>query len=167
MNYAESIITTASTTAAWAAVADVTGWPEWTASMSEVVPLDRPTPDRGSRFRIRQPGFPTTVWRVYDLQPGASFAWETHAPGVHTYAYHRVEAQPDGTTRISIGIEQRGALAWLVALLTAARTRRYLRMEAAALKAAAESGAVESPSPTDEAAPVDTMDEGVHRTGGW
>ncbi|WP_405093154.1 SRPBCC family protein [Micromonospora sp. NBC_01392] len=166
MNYGETIITTAKTAAAWAAVADVTGWPEWTASMSEVAPLDRPTLGVGSRFRIRQPGFPTTVWRVYDLQPGVSFAWEAHAPGVHTFAYHRVEAQPDGTTRISIGIEQSGALAWLVALLTAARTRRYLRMEAAALKAAAESGTIPSPAPADEAA-GDIMDEGVRRTGGW
>ncbi|WP_343442571.1 SRPBCC family protein [Micromonospora schwarzwaldensis] len=166
MHYSETIVTTAGTAAAWAVVADVTDWPRWTASMSEVAPLDQPTLAPGGRFRVRQPGLPTTVWRVQDLQPGASFAWETHAPGVRTFAYHRVEAQPDGTTRISIGIEQSGALAWLVTLLTASRTRRYLRMEAAALKAAAESGTVPPPAPADGTATEDTTTDGVRRTGG-
>ncbi|MCW3816697.1 SRPBCC family protein [Micromonospora sp. DR5-3] len=152
MDYAETITTTAGPQPAWAALADVTSYPRWTASMSTVEPLDGPSLAVGGRFRIRQPGLPPTVWRVCELRPGASFAWDAHVPGVHTVAYHRVDGQPDGTTRISIGIRQTGALAWLVALLTAARTRRYLRMEAAGLKAAAESAAPASPPPAGESA---------------
>ncbi|MFE9201371.1 SRPBCC family protein [Micromonospora sp. NPDC007230] len=173
MNYAETIATTAAPEHAWAALANVTSYPRWTASMSTVEPLDRPSLEMGSRFRIRQPGLPPTVWRVCELRPGASFVWDAHAPGVHTIAYHRVEGQPDGTTRISIGIQQTGALAWLVALLTAARTRRYLRMEAAGLKAAAESEAVASSSPAAESGTVaspagaaDATDDGAASTGG-
>ncbi|MFU8875373.1 SRPBCC family protein [Micromonospora sp. SL4-19] len=141
MDYAQTITTTAGLEHAWAAVANVTTYPQWTASMSAVEPLDGPTLELGNRFRVRQPGLPPTVWRVCEVRHGASFQWDSHVPGVHTVAYHRVDRQPDGTTRISIGIQQRGALAWLVALLTAARTRRYLRMEATGLKAAAEAGA--------------------------
>ncbi|MCW3839003.1 SRPBCC family protein [Micromonospora yasonensis] len=166
MDYAETITTTAGTGPTWAALANVTSYPRWTTSMSNVEPLDGPSLDVGNRFRIRQPGLPTTVWRVCELRPGASFAWDAHAPGVHTVAYHRVDGQSDGTTRISIGIRQTGALAWLVALLTAARTRRYLRMEAAGLRAAAEAGAAPSPSPAGEAGAVTAMDDGAASTDG-
>jgi hypothetical protein len=57
---------------------------------------------------------------------------------VHTVAFHRLEANPDGGTRITIGLDQTGPLARLVGALTGARTRRYLALEAAGLKAASE-----------------------------
>ncbi|SCF17513.1 Polyketide cyclase / dehydrase and lipid transport [Micromonospora viridifaciens] len=140
MEFEETVSTTASIDRCWAALEDVTAYPRWTASMSAVAPLDGPELRPGHRFRIRQPGLPTTVWRVREVTAGTSFAWDAHAPGVHTVAHHRVDPQADGTIRIRIriGIRQTGAVAWLVAALTATRTRRYLRMEAAGLKAAAE-----------------------------
>lgn len=141
MDYAETITTSAGLDHSWAALEQVTAYPRWTASMSSVEPLDGPALRPGHRFRIRQPGLPTSVWRVGEVRPGESYTWETHRPGVHTIGWHRVDREPDGTTRISIGIRQHGALAWLVTLLVAARTRRYLRMEAAGLKAAAEAAA--------------------------
>ncbi|MGK5740019.1 SRPBCC family protein [Micromonospora sp. URMC 103] len=150
MEYGETITTTAGVDRAWAALADVTTYPRWTASMSSVQPLDDPALAVGHRFRIRQPGLPPTVWRVCELHDGHSYAWEAHAPGVHTVGYHRVTAEADGTTRISIGIRQTGVLAGVVALLIGAKTRRYVRMEAAGLKAAAEAG---SPTPGAGAAP--------------
>ncbi|MEU3457787.1 SRPBCC family protein [Micromonospora sp. NPDC006766] len=138
MDYEQTISTTANIDHCWTVLADVTTYPQWTASMSAVEPLDGPALRPGNRFRIRQPGLPTTVWRVSEVSAGASFAWEAHAPGVRTLAHHRVDRQPDGTTRIRIGIRQTGPLARTVALFTAAKTRRYLRLEAAGLKAAAE-----------------------------
>jgi uncharacterized membrane protein len=141
MDYEQTITTSASIDRCWAALADVTTYPDWTASMSAVEPLDGPTLRIGNRFRIRQPGLPTTTWRVSEVREGESFSWESHTPGVHTVAYHRLSRTPDGATRITIGIRQQGALAWLVALFTAAKTRRYLQMESAGLKAAAEATA--------------------------
>ncbi|MEU8299000.1 SRPBCC family protein [Micromonospora sp. NPDC048909] len=149
MDYAETITTSAGLDRAWAALADVTTYPRWTASMSSVEPLDGGALTVGHRFRIRQPGLPTTVWRVCDVQPGVSFAWAATAPGVRTVAQHSLHAEADGTTRISLGIRQTGTLARLIALLTAAKTRRYMRMEAAGLKAAAETDA---PSPAGDGA---------------
>ncbi|MFJ8579534.1 SRPBCC family protein [Micromonospora sp. NPDC093277] len=152
MDCQETISTTASIEHSWAALEDVTSYPRWTASMSVVEPLDGPALRMGNRFRIRQPGLPATVWRVCELNAGSSFVWDAHALGVHTVAHHRVDRQPDGTTRIRIGIRQTGVLAGLVALLIRARTRRYLRMEAAGLKAAAEAvarAADGSPAPGD------------------
>jgi uncharacterized membrane protein len=150
MNYDETITTTAGLEHSWAALENVTTLPQWTASMTAVEPLDGQALELGHRFRVRQPGLPPTVWRVCDVRPGASFSWDSHVPGVHTVGYHRVESEPDGTTRFRIGIQQTGALAWLVTLFIAARTRRYLRMEAAGLKAAAE--AVAAAAADDEAA---------------
>ncbi len=170
MDYEETISTTARADHCWAALEDVTTYPRWTASMSVVEPLDGPALRPGNRFRIRQPGLPTTVWRVSEVSPGASFAWEAHAPGVHTVAHHRVDRQPDGTTRIRIGIRQTGALAWLVGLFTAAKTRRYLRLEAAGLKAAAEAGATGANAATvadgTAAQAGAAADDGTSSTGG-
>ncbi|MEU2613523.1 SRPBCC family protein [Micromonospora sp. NPDC007271] len=158
MEFEETVSTTASIDQCWAALENVTAYPRWTASMSEVAPLDGPALRPGNRFRIRQPGLPTTVWRVREVTPGTSFAWDAHAPGVHTVAHHRVDSQSDGTNRIRIGIRQTGALARLVALLIGARTHRYLRMEAAGLKAAAEAAGAApvdgSAAPGDETAPT-------------
>lgn len=106
--------------------------------MSSVIPLDGEALRVGRRYRIKQPGFPPAVWRVSDVREGESFTWESVAPGVRSLAYHRLSSEPDGTTRISIGVHQSGPLAGVLGLLTARRTRRYLRMEAAGLAAAAE-----------------------------
>ena len=151
MDYGETIAVAVGIDRAWAALTDVTSYPRWTTSMSSVEPLDGPEVVVGHRFRIRQPGLPVTVWRVCDVQEGESYAWEAHAPGVRTLAYHRLTSQADGTARISIGIRQTGVLAGLVGLFTAARTRRYLRLESAGLKAAAEAGA---PTTEDDAKPA-------------
>lgn len=138
MKYEETIETPADVAQAWTALAAVQAYPKWTTSMTAVEPLDGPELRVGHRFRIRQPGLPVTVWRVCALADGRSFEWEARAPGVHTVAYHYLTPLPTGGTRITIGIRQRGPLAGLVALFTAAKTRRYLALEAAGLKAAAE-----------------------------
>jgi Polyketide cyclase / dehydrase and lipid transport. len=138
MDYEQTIDTQADVAQAWTALAAVTAYPQWTRSMSAVEPLNGPELRVGHRFRIRQPGLPVTVWRVCAVTDGRSFEWEARAPGVHTVAYHHLTPLPTGGTRITIGIRQRGPLAGLVALFTAAKTRRYLALEAAGLKAAAE-----------------------------
>ena len=78
------------------------------------------------------------MWRVTEIREGESFTWEVRSPGVHTVAHHRLSRNPDGTTEIELGLHQTGPLAGLVGLFTAAKTRRYLGLEAAGLKAAAE-----------------------------
>jgi hypothetical protein len=54
-------------------------------------------------------------------------------------AVHRLTANADGITGITLELEQRGALAGMVKVLTGGRTRRYMEMETAGLKAANES----------------------------
>jgi hypothetical protein len=147
MDYEQTIDTSADAAQTWTALAAVTTYPRWTASMTAVEPLDGPELRVGHRFRIRQPGLPVVVWRVSEVIEGQSFSWETRSPGVHTVAYHRVALRPTGGTRITIGIRQRGLLAGLIAALTAGKTRHYLQLEAAGLKAAAEAAPVGGGTP--------------------
>ncbi len=131
--------TGASVDRVWAAFTDVTSWPSWSRSMTWVRRLDDGPLRVGSRARIKQPGMPVLVWEVSDLREHEVFSWTATSGGVRTVAHHRIGVNPDGTTRISLAVEQSGALAGLVRALTGKRTLRYIRMEAAALKAAAES----------------------------
>jgi uncharacterized membrane protein len=146
MRYEQTATAAATTGQAWTAVRDVTDFPKWTRSMTSVEPLDDADLRTGNRYRIRQPGLPVIVWTVSEVRDGEAFTWEARSPGVHTVAFHRLAANPDGTTQITIGIEQTGPLAGVVRLVTAARTRRYLEMEAAGLKAASETVAAGGPA---------------------
>jgi len=136
MEFTEQITTTASRADAWSAVTAVTTWPDWTPSMRLVEPLDSPEIVVGHRFRVTQPGLARMVWTVTEVREGESFDWVAKSPGLHITGYHRVADAPGGGTLITIGILQTGALAGLVGRLLRAKTRRYLGLEAAGLKAA-------------------------------
>lgn len=135
----------------WQALVDVADWPRWTASMDSVEPLD-PGPLRlGSRARVKQPGMPPLVWRVSEITEGRSFAWQARSAGVVTTGNHVLSPTAQGTSLL-LTLEQRGPLAGLIRLLMSSRTRRYLGLEAAGLKACAEqraeqraAGAAEAP----------------------
>ncbi len=146
MRYEQTTSAAATVAQAWTALADVTAFPKWTKSMTEVRALDGAPLRTGNRYRIRQPGLPVIVWRATEVREGESFVWEARSPGVRTVAFHRLAANPDGTTQITIGLDQTGALAGLVGALIGGRTRRYLAMEAAGLKAASESVATGGPA---------------------
>src|SRR5262249_12587397 len=93
----------------------------------------------GSRARVKQPGIPPMTWQVDELRDREVFTWSAASPGGRTTGIHRLSTNPDGTTEITLEIEQHGPPAGIVNLLTGSRTRRYLGLEAAGLKAAAES----------------------------
>ncbi len=141
MEFTEHITTGASRDNAWAAVAGVTTWPTWTKSMREVRPIDADRLAVGNRFRITQPGLPKAVYQVDEVSDGESFTWTYRAPGVRTVGFHRVDSNADGSTEIVIGIRHTGPLARLVAALYGGKTLRFLKMEAAGLKAASEAAA--------------------------
>ena len=139
MEYTETVRTTADRSRTWRALAAVTAYPQWTRSMTDVAGLDGDELAVGHRFRIRQPGLPSVVWRVSRLRDGEEFSWEARSPGLHSVASHRLSTNADGSTEITLRLEQRGVLAGLVRLLTEAKIRRYIALEAAGVKAAAES----------------------------
>ena len=136
------LTTTADTSAAlddaWRAVTAVTSWPRWTASITSVIRLDEGPLRVGSRARIKQPSFPWLVWEVTDLQPGVEFTWTTRSVGSVTSGRHALSRNPDGSTRITLELDQTGPLGRLIAVFLRRRTAGYLALEVAGLKASSE-----------------------------
>src|SRR5919108_6017075 len=91
MKLERSIAITAPPDTVWSVLADIERWPEWTASMTTVQPLDPGGLAAGARVRIKQPRLPPLVWRVTALEPGRSFDWVARSPGATTVARHRIE----------------------------------------------------------------------------
>ena len=124
--------------AVWAVYADVERWPEWTASMTRIEPLDGPDLAVGKRFAIKQPRLPRLVWTVSELDPGAAWTWQQGAPGGLTLAVHEVVALDPERTLVRQRIDQRGPIGALVGVLMRGLTRRYLALEGEGLKARCE-----------------------------
>jgi uncharacterized membrane protein len=122
----------------WDVYADVARWPEWTASVERVTPLDGPGLEVGRRFEIKQPRFPKLVWEVTAVEPGVSWTWRQRSLGGTTLAAHDVVAEGGGRTVVRQRLEQRGPVGVIVGFLTRRLTKRYLALEARGLKARSE-----------------------------
>jgi uncharacterized protein YndB with AHSA1/START domain len=122
----------------WEVLARPARWPERTASMTSADVIGGGGLAPGARVRIRQPRLRVMVWQVVSWRPGESFVWTTSSPGVRTVATHAVSSAGEGRSRLVLAVYHHGPLAPLVRLLTGRLTRRYLALEAAGHKAAAE-----------------------------
>jgi uncharacterized membrane protein len=122
----------------WDVYADVEHWPEWTASVEHVTPLDGSGLAVGRRFEIRQPRFPKLVWQVTEVEPGVSWTWRQRSFGATTLAAHEIVPNGAARTVVRQHLEQRGPIGWLVGHLTRRMTKRYLALEADGLKARSE-----------------------------
>jgi uncharacterized membrane protein len=125
-------------TVVWEVFSDVERWPEWTASVTDLVALDGPGIALGKRFEIKQPRMPKLVWEVTEVAPGVSWTWVQRSLGGLTLARHEVIPESDSRTRVRQQIDQRGPVGALVGLLMRRMTKRYLELEAAGLKARSE-----------------------------
>ncbi len=146
MNRAHSIEIDAPAATVWTVFSDVTRWPEWTASVNTVVPLDGPELAVGTRFAITQPRLPKLVWEVTEVDPGRAWTWRSSSFGTTTVAWHDVAPLDGGRTLAHQRIEQRGPLAPLTGLLSSRLTERYLDLEAQGLKARSEQRRADDPA---------------------
>ncbi|NGN65253.1 polyketide cyclase [Streptomyces sp. A7024] len=121
----------------WQAMAGITQWPEFNPVMKRVERLDDGDFGVGSKARVEQPGMPKMVWEVTEFEDGESFVWRTKSPGVTTVGGHAVRAEGDGA-HVTLWVEQSGPLAPLIALISGARTRRYVETELSSLKTRTE-----------------------------
>ena len=113
-------------------------WPEWTQSIEKVEWLGEKSLAVGGKVRIKQPGMPPLVWELTEVVPGASFTWRTGSPGVTSVGSHALVELSKKRCRATLGLEQSGLLAPLVALILGRQTRRYVEMEAEGLKRRSE-----------------------------
>lgn len=117
----------------WSVVRDVERWHEWTASISSIERLDDGPLRMGSRATVRQPKLPKNVFQVTALEEGRGFSWESRSPGLRGIGHHWIEPTSAGS-RVTLGVDFRGPLAWLVTRLYGTLTQRYIEMEAEGLK---------------------------------
>lgn len=117
-------------------MADVVRWPEWTASIHSVEPLDGAELATGRRYRIDARGAPRATWRVGQLDDGRSFTWATTS-GMRIIAGHTIEPA-DGGSSVALSIRTEGLLAALFGWAIARLSRRNMDLEAEGLKRRSE-----------------------------
>ncbi|OBG41152.1 SRPBCC family protein [Mycolicibacter heraklionensis] len=121
----------------WAVLTDVERWPDWTASMREIVRLDTGPLRVGSTARVRQPTGRPMVWTVTEIVHERSFTWTASTAGIRFTGFH--ELTPTGSgVRAALTFTVTGPMAWLAGLLAGGRIRRYVDMEADGLKRRSE-----------------------------
>jgi len=123
----------------WQVLTDVTAWPDFVDTVTAVESLDGGSLAVGSRYKLQQPKLPENTWTVTELTEGRSFTWEASSPGVRVVASHEISSTA-GPTTLRLEVTQSGWLASTLGRLTAGMTRRYLDLEATAMKARAEAG---------------------------
>jgi hypothetical protein len=133
-----SIEIAATTRFVWDVFVDVARWPEWTASVQRLVPLDGPAIEVGNRYEIKQPRLPNVTWEVTEVEPGVSWTWCQRSPGATTFASHELVALGPERTLVRQRIRRQGPLGVVVGVLTRRLTKRYLDLEARGLKARSE-----------------------------
>jgi ligand-binding SRPBCC domain-containing protein len=122
----------------WDVFVAVERWPEWTASVKRIVPLDGAGVEVGRRFEIKQPRLPNLTWKVTEVDPGVSWTWCQQSPGATTCASHQVVAHGTERTLVRQRIHQRGPVGVMVGALMRRLTKRYLELEARGLKTRSE-----------------------------
>jgi uncharacterized membrane protein len=121
----------------WSIIRDVERWHEWTASITSIERLDAGPLRTGSRALVRQPKLPPNRFEVTALEEGRGFSWESKNPGLRGVGHHWIEPTSSGS-RVTLGVEFHGPLAWLVPRLYGRLTQRYIELEAAGLKRESE-----------------------------
>ena len=121
----------------WAVMVDVTRWPEWTPSVTQIRRLDAGPLAVGARARIHQPRLLPAVWEVSDFLEGRRFTWVTSSPGVRVSASHVIEPTTDGS-RVVLSLHFSGFLGRFIASWTSKLNSRYLALEADGIKKRSE-----------------------------
>ncbi len=138
MEYEKTVAVAADPARAWAVLSDLERWPDRIPTYEEVRRLDDGDLRVGSRAFVKQKGLAAGEWEVSELVSGRTFTWASRQPGVRIVGRHSVATNADGTTRLTLVLEQTGWLSGVVTLLMGRKIRRYVDLEADALKEAAE-----------------------------
>jgi len=117
----------------WDTTVDIPRWPEWNPTVERVEVLT-PGPMRvGWSARLKQPGNQPGTWTVTRLDEPGLYVWETRTLGLVVTAEHALRPTPAGT-HVTLSIDVEGPTRFLLGWVVARVSRKFLPMEAAALK---------------------------------
>jgi len=108
-------------------------WPTHIPNFTAVEPLDPARFGAGSTVRITQAGLGTVEWTVdefADTGPIRSFAWSGRAKGASYVGTHRVVAEADGRTRLTLGLIATGGLVKVVGPMLKGTMQKAIDAEA-------------------------------------
>jgi hypothetical protein len=114
-------------------LADIENWHLWTRSVTKIAYLEKHEFRVGAKVLVIQPKLSPAVWTITEIIPNRSFVWQTRSYGVNITAKHTLQDGGKGTF-IEHQVIYEGTFAWLVYMLTARVTNRYLEMEITGLK---------------------------------
>lgn len=140
MRFEHTIDINASSAEAWAILADLQRWPEWTPTVKSFEWVEGDMLALGALARLGLDGAPKATWTVTNVDEGRSFTWEADTRGVHTVASHYIEPR-DGGSRVTLTLDQTGFMATLFRPMISRVSRRNLQREAQGLKRASEAAA--------------------------
>lgn len=138
MHYERSLPVAAPPARVWEVLTDIERWPERITTYEEVRLLDEGDLRVGSRAHVKQKGLKAGEWQVSEMVEDRTFTWDSRQPGVHIVGRHSVSTDDEGTTHLTLVLEQSGWLSGLVTMALGRLVREYVDLEAEALKAAAE-----------------------------
>ena len=117
----------------WAITRDVTTWPEWTPTVTQILRLDDAPLATGSVVIIKQPGMSAKEWCVTEFWDGRGFTWETDERAIHMSATHELIGVDSGT-KSTLRLRISGCLAMLLWPLIYNSARKNLELENIGLK---------------------------------
>jgi uncharacterized membrane protein len=145
MRFEKSIEIGAPVERVWEVLSDLEAWPQRIETV-DTVELLTPAPiTKGSRVRLKQPKLPEGTWDIRVWDPPSYFEWTQKTGGTTSVAGHRVEPLDEGRARLTLTLDMRGVLIPIMMLFYKDLTNRYMDLEAAGMKRAAESGTGRSP----------------------
>ena len=133
----DEITIEASVERVWALTVAVERWPELTPTMTAVERLDDGPMKLGSRARVKQPGMPSAVWTVTELDPGSVFAWQTKVGTVTMVGRHELEPSAEGC-RNTVTVELSGFASTMLERVIGSRIGRAIETENVGFKRGAE-----------------------------
>ncbi|MET7401293.1 SRPBCC family protein [Dactylosporangium sp. NPDC005572] len=138
VDFRETVIVAAPLPVISRIVQAVEGWPAWTETVSTVDRAGTGPLTVGETVVIKQPKLPPATFTVTRTD-ATGFEWTSRSPGIRTVAGHWVTERGDGTCEVELTLSFAGPLAPVTTLFYRGLIRRYIGMEAAGLKRAAES----------------------------
>jgi hypothetical protein len=121
----------------WAVLSDVERWPEWIEVYEEVRRGEAGALTLGDTTHVKQKGLAAGDWTITELDEGREFVWESRQPGVRIVGRHVVTPEPEGGSRLTLGLEMSGWLSGPIGAMLGKKSRSYVDLECARLAAVA------------------------------
>lgn len=120
----------ASVSEIWRLLCDVEHWAEMLPTITSVEAMQAAGPPAaGSRYRVRQPGLATAVYKITEWHPQEVFVWAARTVGLVTTARHAISEVETGS-QLELEIEWSGPLSPIIRRFYGRKALQMIETEA-------------------------------------